>query len=112
MLGLIIYIITRWSVEFQKTQNDKKTWGEWKNWCFTEINEWVIAFVGAIVFYLGGEGSFFGIIELTGADFNKWSNVFVDIEKLYYIFGGALGGTLLLLSFKAIVNKAKKKLED
>ena len=110
--GVIVYILTRWSVEFNATQEDGKTWAQWKHWAFTEINEWVMALVGAIVFFISGDGIYYGIIEAFGLDYDKWMSVFVEMEKTYYIFGGSLGGTLMLLAFKAIVNKAKKKVEE
>lgn len=110
--GVIVYILTRWSVEFNVTQEDGKTLKQWKHWCFTEINEWVIAFVGAVVFYIGGEGTYYGIVEAFGLNYDKWSDVFIEMENIYYVFGGALGGTLMLLAFKAIVNKAKNKVEE
>lgn len=109
----VLYVWFGWSNKYDKGEGE----ATFKQRLYHERQELVAAFVGAILFMIGGEGLLDSIGDIVGGIFgDKWQSIYISIQvnldKLNYVIGGASFGAILLWFVAYQKKKAKKKLEE
>ena len=112
MFGVVIHIAYNWNIEFQRTEKRGQNLKKWKKWAFTQINEWVMTFIGAILWLMSGENIFYFAMSKAGFTDDEQVDILVNNEELIYVLGGALFGVLLMKGFKYGAKKVNNKLNN
>lgn len=113
--GMFLYIFLRWAVQSNKKQKGKSR-KNWSTWFSHEKEEWMATFIGCLLFgYMGDY-----VVDSLGKlldHFNilpieLFNDIYVNLEELAYLLGGAVFGSILLLLVQWLLNTAEKKLKD
>lgn len=113
--GLFLYIFFRWAVQSNKKQKGKSR-KKWITWLKHEKEEWLATFIGCFLFGYRGDyvmdslGKLLDHFNIIPIDL--FNDIYINLEELAYLLGGAVFGSILLLLVQWLLNTAEKKLKD
>ena len=111
--GFLLYVLIGWFIWSNKYDNGQTELTR-NQWAYTQRQEWILTFIGSLLFYWNGEGIIDSLCDLIGYWFgpnaeNVCTSIEVNLLEYIYLIGGATFGTILLLTVKAGLKYAKNR---
>lgn len=111
LLGSVIFILVRLKMEKSKHDIQPRYKFKFKSYLLKEWDDWAISVGCGLFLTFLQEQIFFGYVEWKELNFDKYSDLYFEIDHLIAASSGLFGSLLIMILFKYVIRKANKLAE-